>query len=294
MKKGGIPPKVMDGVIGAVGRKKAASDTANAAAKSGPEPKAQAAPLVPAAMLTPMLPGQPSVLFVRGGQKQTIPLDHTQMVQTKTKASTLGALAADGRLSQAMSGVTQSVAAAGVMKGSSKLASTAMMANPILSGAMTAGSLFAHHKQTVTEVWAVLGPRSATVIHNAQPVFEVHCGNIPGINPDDYQPVLLKLEPTPDNYRLAGATQVKTDALQSSAADWAMYSSFVEELAPGQATKIATGSYQLQVGSPLPPGEYAVALRPTNKDKKFSGSSVSQNTGDGLIFNSIWSFEVAQ
>jgi hypothetical protein len=42
----------------------------------------------------------------------------------------------------------------------------------------------------------------------------------------------------------------------------------------------------------LQPGEYAVALRPINKDKKFSGTSVSQNTGDGLFFNSVWSFEL--
>jgi hypothetical protein len=35
-----------------------------------------------------------------------------------------------------------------------------------------------------------------------------------------------------------------------------------------------------------------VALRPVNKDKKFAGSSIAQNVGDGLIFNSVWAFEI--
>jgi len=37
---------------------------------------------------------------------------------------------------------------------------------------------------------------------------------------------------------------------------------------------------------------YGIALRPINKDKKFSGSSVSENVGERLIFNSVWCFEV--
>ncbi len=294
LKKGGVPPKVMDAVIGAVGRKKAASDTAAAAAaKSEAEAKLKAGPLVPAAMLSP-IPGQPSVVMVQGGLKQLIPLAHTQIVQTKTKPSTLGALATDGGLAQAMSGMSQSVAAAGAMKGSSKIASTAMMANPMVGGVLMAGSFLGHRKQTVTDVWAVPGLKSETLIHNTQPTFEVHFDNIPGVNPEDYQPILLKLESTPNNYRLVGATEAKPDTLQSSTTDWGMYSSFVEELAPGKANKVAVGNFQLQVSSALAPGEYAVVLRPTNKDKKFSGGSISQNTGDGLIFNSIWSFEVAE
>ena len=39
-------------------------------------------------------------------------------------------------------------------------------------------------------------------------------------------------------------------------------------------------------------GEYGVALRPLNKNKKFSASAVQQNSGDGLLFNSVWAFSV--
>ena len=80
--------------------------------------------------------------------------------------------------------------------------------------------------------------------------------------------------------------------LRDSAADWGMYSSVVEERVTVNAKKIASGDYQLQPAQVLAAGEYGVALRPMNKDKKFSGSNVSQDVGDVLIFNSVCSFEV--
>lgn len=294
LKKSGVPAKIMDAVIAAAKKQKAETDlAAGAKEKADAEAKAEASLVVPAAMVTPLtLPGMPSVLMVQGGQKQALPLGHTQIVQTKAKASSLAALTNDGSLGQAMSGVSQSVAAAGAMKGSSKIANTAMMANPMIGGALMAGGLFARRKQTVTDVWAVPGPKAETVIHNPQPAFEVHYENIPGINADEYEPVLLKLEPTPNNFRLVGATEAKQDALLASTADWGIYSSFVEERLPGQSAKVATGSYRMQAASALSPGEYAVVLRPINKDKKFAGASMAQNTGDGLFFNAVWSFEV--
>jgi hypothetical protein len=48
----------------------------------------------------------------------------------------------------------------------------------------------------------------------------------------------------------------------------------------------------VQVSGGLTPGEYGLVLRPVTKAKKFSGSSVAQNVGDGLVFNCVWSFEV--
>jgi hypothetical protein len=292
LKRGGISPKIMDAVINAAGKRKAAAEAVTKA-QAEEQAKAKASVVAPAGMTPPILPGMPSVLMIQAGQKQPLPIGHTQIAQTKAKPSSLAALTSDGTLTQAMGGVSQGVAAAGLMSGSSKLASTMMMANPMIGGAMVAGQFYAaHHKTTVTDVWALPGPKSETAIHNAQPAFEVHYDNIPGISADEYEPVLLKLEPAPNNFRLVGATEAKQDALQSSTADWGTYSSFVEERIAAQETKAAPGSYQLQARSALPPGEYAVALRPINKDKKFSGTSMRQNTGDGLFFNAVWSFEV--
>ena len=149
-----------------------------------------------------------------------------------------------------------------------------------------------HRKPTVTDVWALPGQKSDLVLDNNQPSFEVHFANIPGVVADEYEPALVKLAPSPNNFRLVGATQAKQDVLESSTMDWEIYSSFMEERVGAQATKVASGDYKLQSAAALPAGEYGVVLRPLNKSKKFSGSSVAQNSGEGLLFNSVWAFGV--
>jgi hypothetical protein len=278
LKKSGITPKLMDAMLAAAAKRRSAGEGAAAA----PKPPASAP-----------TPGLPSVAIVQGSDKQEIPIGRTQIAQTKTKPSTLNALVSDGGLSQALTGVTQGLATAGMMRPRGPgLGIGAMVAAPMLAPAFMATSLLMHRKPTVTDVWALPGQKAEILVHQNQPSFEVQFAGVPGVAADDYEPVLLKVEPTPNNFRLVGATQAKQDELQLSTPDWGMYSSFVEERIRTTAKKIASGSYQLQSAQPLAPGEYAIALRPINKDKKFSGSVVSQNVGDGLVFNSVWAFEV--
>jgi hypothetical protein len=273
----------MDAMLAAATKSKSASEAAAA------KPAIQAAPVA-----LSMAPGQPSVLVVQGADKQALPAGHAQIVQSKAKASTLSALASDGTLSQAFTGVAQGLATSGMMHPGSAMGTGAMMAVPMVGPAMMATSLLGHRKPTVTDVWAVPGQKADTQIHGSQPAFEVHFADVPGINPDDYEPVLLKLEPTNNNFRLVGATQAKQDDLESMTPQWSMYSSFLEERVSADSKKLASGSYQLHITQPLAAGEYGVALRPVNKDKKFAGSSMSQNAGDGLVFNSVWAFEIQQ
>lgn len=155
------------------------------------------------------------------------------------------------------------------------------------------GGFMSHRKPTVTEVWALPGQKSETQIHENSPSFEVNFANIPGVNAGEFEPVLVKLTPSNTNFRLVGATQARQDVFESSAMDWEVYSSFVEERVSAQPRRIAPGQYQLQPSAALQPGEYGVVLRPVNKSKKFSATGVSQNTGDGLAFNSVWGFSVS-
>jgi hypothetical protein len=90
-----------------------------------------------------------------------------------------------------------------------------------------------------------------------------------------------------------GATQGKEDARSSPAADWQIYSSFLEEPVIVNAEKIKSGEYKLAPSSPLFPGEYAVVLRPVAKAKKFSGGDVARAQGDGLMFDSAWTFQIS-
>jgi hypothetical protein len=311
LKKSGVPKKVVDAMIAAVKDQKEAAATVLSAAQAKiaaaeaeekeEEAKAEAAKAArakSAASMAAAMPGQPSVVMLQGENKQALVVSHTQIVPTNAKASSLDGLASDGALTTNLSSIAQSLLSNGMMKpGAGGIGSMAMMANPIVGPAMLATSLFAKHKANansgnVTDVWAIPGPKSDTFTHNGQPAFEVSFDGMPGITVDEYEPVLIRLQPSPSNFRLVGATAAKPSEMQSSEANWDLYASFVEQRVPAQATKVASGRYQLQATGGLAPGEYGVVLRPVNKGKKFSGSSVSQNVGDGLIFNCVWSFEV--
>jgi hypothetical protein len=310
LKKSGVPKKVLDAMIGAVRDQKEAAAAVLLAAQAKiaageAEDKADAARaeaarsarVKAAVTMAAAMPGQPSVMMVQGGQKQALVVSHTQIVPTNSKASSLDGLASDGSLTQNLTSIAQSLLSNGMMKPRSGIGSTAMLANPIIGPAMIATTLLAKHKansnsSNLTDVWALPGPKSDTFTHNSQPAFEVSFDGIPGITVDDYEPMLIRLQPSPSNFRLVGATPVKGSEMQSSTADWDMYASFVEQRVPSQARKVASGRYQVQASDGLTPGEYGLVLRPVNKAKKFSGNSVAQNFGDGLVFNCVWSFEV--
>jgi len=309
LKKSGVPKKVIDAMMGAVKDQKEAAAAVLTAAQAkiaaaeaedkAEEAKAEAAKAArakAAATMAAAMPGQPSVVMVQGGQKQALVVSHTQIVPTTSKASSLDGLASDGSLTHSLTSIAQSLLANGTMKPGSGMAGMAMMANPIIGPAMIATSLLAKHKansSNVTDVWAIPGQKSETFTHNSQPAFEVSFDGIPGITVDDYEPVLIRLEPSPhSNFRLVGATAAKPGEMQSSEANWDLYASFVEQRQPAQPTKVASGRYQLQATGQLAQGEYGVVLRPVNKAKRFSGSNVAQNVGDGLVFNCVWSFEV--
>jgi hypothetical protein len=103
----------------------------------------------------------------------------------------------------------------------------------------------------------------------------------------------VKLADTPQaNYRLVGATEAATTAEQSAQQDWPIYSSFTEDRIAAKVQKLGSGHAQITPSASLAAGEYAIALRPVDKSKKFSGEDVGKNQGEGLLFNYAWPFSV--
>jgi hypothetical protein len=273
LKQQAVNAKIMDSMLAAANKKHAAA----------PAPAPVAAPAAAPAATA----GQPSVTVLKGVAQQPIPVSKTQIAQTKTKATSLNALSTDNALGQAMQSVALTAAQQAAYRSGSYTGASAIGA---AGGVM--GGLMGKRKPTVTNVWALPGQKSDNVLDSNQPSFEVHFANIPGVVADEYEPALVKLAPSANNFRLVGATQAKHDVLESSNMDWEIYSSFIEERVGAQATKVSSGDYKLQTAAALPAGEYGVVLRPLNKAKKFSGSSVAQNSGEGLMFNSVWAFAV--
>jgi len=298
LKKAGVTAKIMEAMLDATNNKKSAATAPVQVAPNSPAGVPTAASFasggaamgaagVAPAMAVPA--GQPAVFVLQGSNKVNLTAQATEIVQTKSKATTLSALAADQALTQALNAGTQ-VAQQAIAKTGSTMALAAL--NP---GAAIFSSLMSQHaKQAkVTYVWALTGGSSNTNTEGNAPTFDVNYAGIPGVNADQFEPVIVKLSDTPQgNFRLVGATEAKTTAEQSTQQDWPVYSSFIEDRIDSKVQKIASGHAQLTPSVALGPGEYAVALRPTDKSHKFSGEEVGKNQGEGLLFNYAWAFSV--
>lgn len=273
LQKAGVPQPVMNAMISAASKQRSAP-------AAGETSAASAAPSA--------LPGggQFKVVDVEHGHSRSLPREKTQLAQTKTHASSLGALAGDSAVNQGFqAGMNVAAWKAWEHGGGYGSYAGVSAASGVMSGIM------GHRKPNVTYVWAVPGPKSTAVVGNA-PTFEVTFADIAGINADEYEPAIVKLTPTTNNWRLVGASQGKADSLQDGSAHWEVYSSYVEEKVPSQVEKLGSGHAKISPSSPLSAGQYGVVLRPRSKSKRFSGTDVANAQGEGLVFDSIFAFAV--
>jgi hypothetical protein len=230
----------------------------------------------------------PKLYLAESSALKELRLEKTQLAETKTKPSSMKNLAADSAVTQAMqAGVNTAAWDTAAHMNSAIGGQTVQEAGSIFSGVL------GHRTPTVTYVWGVPGPASSNVLQTTKPSFTVDFSRTVGINPDEYEPAIIKLTPAQNVCRVAGATQGKEDVRSTPAADWQMYSHFLEERVAAVPEKIAPGKYKISANSELFPGEYGVVLRPISKAKKFSGGDVARAQGDGLMFDAIWTFQIS-
>jgi hypothetical protein len=242
-----------------------------------------------AAELSPSKSRMPRVAVAAAGTTQELKLEKTQLAETKTKPSSMKTLAEDAAVTQAMQAGVNTVAYGAMSHMNSPVGgSVIQQAGGIFSGVMS------HRQPKVTYVWGVPGPASTNVLRSGTPAFTVDFSRAMGVTPDDYAPAIVKLTPAQNTCRIVGATQGKEDARSSPAADWQIYSHFLEERVTVQSQKLASGKYKISPASELAPGEYGVVLRPLSKEKNFSGGDVARAQGDGLMFDSIWTFQISE
>ncbi|SRR6266851_2131542 len=284
--KAGVTQPEMDAMMAVSGKASSGAGTpqppsTNAGATASSPPSAPPAPPVSKSRV-------PKVTLVQGGASQDLPLEKTQLAQTKTKPTSMKNLAADTAVTQAMqAGISTAAMGAATHINSGVGGSAVQQAGSIFSG------IVARRKPNVTYVWGVLNPASTNVLQTDSPTLSVKFANTPGVNPDDFEPAIVKLTPAQNTCRIVGATQGKEDAASSPAADWQIYSSFLEERVAVNSQKVKPGEYRISPSSPLLPGEYGLVLRPVSKSKKFSGGDVARGQGDGLMFDSVWSFQIS-
>ncbi len=165
-------------------------------------------------------------------------------------------------------------------------------ANPALGGiTSTIGNLFGSDTEHRSAVWALVGTAAAREL-DPSPHFEIEFGNIPGVNPDAYQPAFVRLVPTIDNYRLVAAA--KTEGAGSVTRP---SGPIIEELVETSTSRMSRGRYRAQPAAALDPGQYALVLRPIQKkerrkDRKNASLGELLGGGTSQILYLTWDFTV--
>ena len=126
------------------------------------------------------------------------------------------------------------------------------------------------------------------------PVFEIDYAHIPGVDPDRYQPAIVQLVPTNDNYRLVAAAE--TDGASTGALP---RGPIIEESIATESTRLGRGQYRVAPKMALGPGEYALVLRPISETRRERRRNTEASLGELLggstsqILYLTWDFSVA-
>ena len=216
----------------------------------------------------------PRVFMVASGAKTEFPASTTQRAVSKFKGTNGSATAMSALATEELSFATPGAGA------------PAMAAMPSASMGGIWG--MRPHTRSVTYAWGVSGAHAARSIPEARPTFDFICKDIPGMDPDAYEPVMVRLAPTKDNYRLVGATRENPQMEMypgSQSAEWV-----AEERVAARLQKQEKGSYTLQPEKALPPGEYAIVLRPV---KHYKANPSSFSAGAQVAWT-VWDFSMPE
>ena len=306
LKEAGISSKVMEAMLKAESRKRQGTAPVLPAQSASSSPSVPAPTMVPNPAMSAMGGGNMQQMMamamsMRGGgmgmgsgvldTSQLPPLtlitdvnrllvkpSIAQIANTQTKGD--GMPGAGSQATGMLMGLGRQALSFGAIGGG-------MFAGPAAGMAMGMMGGMGHHHgpPKVTYVWALPGHASSTLVASNKPRFEMSFGNLLGIDPDAYEPQLIKLVSSKDNWRLVGATKTTMGQMSTEA-----YEKVTEARVAVKSERTGRGQVQLEPKQPLEPGEYAVVLRALHPGKRAEGS-----LGGGAetsIFFSVWDFSV--
>jgi hypothetical protein len=144
---------------------------------------------------------------------------------------------------------------------------------------------------TVTFVWVADEPAAQRVVADRRPTFLAVFRDVPGLNPEDLAPVLVRLTPAASGIRLIAALRGRADQASRMDPDWDVVHDLKQDIVRTDLQKLDRGNMRLTPAADLPPGEYAIVLRLASK-RKVAGSAVLGTDGEGRIFSVAWDFGV--
>jgi hypothetical protein len=271
LKKAGVADKVVQAMLAAETRKRdprAQKPLSTAEAEPAPARETLAGTRT-GAMGVPILnssasqgPAQlPTVTLVLGEKRQPMPVSLTEIAKSKGKGGS---------------------AAGSVAKGFGK---GMMMAGGMAGAPMPKVGGGAPRMPGVAYTWALPGRQSPFTISSATPRFEIEFNDIPGVDPDEYEAVLVKLIQTRDNWRLVSSSKDKFDKHGNDTR-----SEKAEDRVSLSVASAGRGHLTVTPAAPLAAGEYGLILHPKKSLKEFAGVP---NTNVDAIFLSVWDFSLA-
>jgi len=314
LKAANVTGKVMEAMLKAEAKKRQASRTASSVVSAQPSSTGQSVPpaaMVPNPAMSAMGAGNmPQVMAMamsmgRGGMgpgmgsgmldtsqlppltlitditRQQVKPSIAQIANTQTKGD--GMPGAGSQATGMLMGLGRQALSFGAIGGGMFAGPGASMAMGMMGGL---GGMGRHHgPPKVTYVWALPGQQSSTAVASNKPRFEMSFGNLVGIDPDAYEPQLIKLVNSKDNWRLVGATKTAMGQMSTEA-----YEKVTEARIAVKSVRTGRGQVQIEPKQLLEPGEYAVVLRAIHPGKRTEGS-----LGGGAetsIFFSVWDFSI--
>ena len=225
----------------------------------------------------------PVVTLLEGDAKPLMRASFSQIAHTETKGNEMPGTGANAaRMLSSLGAQALSFAAIG---GGGMMAGPAMgMAMGMMGGMGGLGG--GHGLPKITHVWALPGRESGIPMKVQTPRFQVVYGNLLGIDPDSYEPQLVKLVQTKDNWRLVGATK-----MQMGKEDLEALEKVTEVRVPVKISRTGRGDVLIEPQRPLEPGEYGLVLRPLRPGKRSKGSL--GGPAETNAFFSVWDFSVA-
>lgn len=231
-------------------------------------------------------PGQPYVTLAAGGIVRECYPGAPVIIETKAKGDNLAAIMADNAVQTiAYHTVAQAtVAVTSNIPGLSRIP----LIGPAGQAIMSALTQLVHNP-TYTYIYGLAGPNATTVVPQGALSLRVHYSDVPGADPDQFQPVLIRVSRTNTNWRIIGAQKTKRNNFhRADRVDFI----FLEDSVPAQLTRIGRGLFDVRPNSSLPAGEYAVVIRPISGKYKISPQSIMQHAGEGVLIGMAWDFSV--
>ncbi|HYK88789.1 MAG TPA: hypothetical protein VE398_08470 [Acidobacteriota bacterium] len=271
LKKANVSDKIIETMLAAATQKRNAAARAAQAAPpavtyvNAPRVGAMGVPIMnsPAAQSPTRLA---KVTLILGDKKTPLRPSTTEIAQCSGKGgSTAGGI---------LKGFGKGMVMAGSMAGGMGGAPTPRVA--VGSGAPTMPG--------VSYTWALPGRTSALVLPGRSPEFEIEFSDIPGIDPDNYEPVIVRLIATKDNWRLVETSKDNFDKHGNDTRSTKTKNKTLVKI-----TNLGRGHLHVTPASELVPGEYGLVLHPKKDQKEFAGVPAPNVEA---IFFSVWDFSV--